>query len=1214
MHRSSDEVLPRSRRPRSAPRATVGGAVGKARRGKAKRKVARRFAHIEVKTDSPLKTRYRRGHTPPLPVHITEYGKSHWMEVLEEEERARRAAAEEILSARDLPLRLATLRWNGVASAKMLRRPFGMREALERLFAAGRNLLLPQFCADTAHVAPRQMRAVQEGQRSEDSWGAAALAGKFGGVVEGWEDYGMVVWGSGGGVCEWRDETGAFAVPEKVWVDVGKTAGMEYERGADWADRDQQGDNLWHDGTVVLTRDVCVDAKTQLLFQGAERLGGIAPAEVDREMRRYLSAVMWAGSKLVREQIWEGFSACAVKETARENMEYELVTRKYYDIDDPNEVPFERSQKRGPREGTDSYMGPVGLRQPVELRQSDVESFFSRVLLADVLLPAEVDSEASINAVAVGKGHRWNRGCFLPGREEVVGLEEVAFAPRRRRAEEENAQAHAAQARRGYWPGVPPRGQSERIVLPAVGDAPNRACGVATTAEMRMTMEQEHGSEQNANRKGAGERVTPSSSVSMGDTTEIAKTPLAGMARNKISAHWREHVQNLGDFVLSIGEGNSHVAALLARQTAEEGDGWSGAAGIEWLADAPYPDITALVGLRLEMEPVLGYVAAESANAGEELFAQLLPRLTGEWQGKSILLTYLRSMHDGIIRVLLHGARLPLHWLQPVSLFELPSTGPLALWSAAPGVGREGGMTTASAAAFQALRRVFRGGRLVSSSDAVRHAAREVESKKNRGKMLRRIRIRRLRAHDVSIVSANWIYPSSTAAQEVERLILTRHCRGVEVEEVSAELMAADHTQDQGWFYWLEEGAGEVTRSGRTGLVSWAMEDEGGGVGLVYTVAGWRRQGLGRWALACILEEMQRDWLQQRRTCVPFCMVADADHAMLQLMRGFGFVRKAALYQLLVGGDHAMLPEFPEDMPLVKAAMHSISPAYPPHWPKRTFFNQIEDSPLLMSPRMRYEYRLTHAADKGRRGEALRSMLASPVLCDALVEHIGQLKAPTCGLPGCRCTPSTTNDTSCTPFMRPAQVKVAAAKEEYAAMRRRQELREAGQGLSEGVADDLLREAAEETARGRARGRPGELEDQEEWEKVEQEDSSSMTTPPPSQQAEDSPYYVRDWSNFTKDGERILAMAREVAETYSLPPEFRNDSVALHVQRWRRSVWGNGKVVTAKYYSPWDDDKTGDYLRAEWIEEWMEHHRAYYDAAPKLCVTQEDDGQVGYHF
>ena len=107
-------------------------------------------------------------------------------------------------------------------------------------------------------------------------------------------------------------------------------------------------------------------------------------------------------------------------------------------------------------------------------------------------------------------------------------------------------------------------------------------------------------------------------------------------------------------------------------------------------------------------------------------------------------------------------------------------------------------------------------------------------------------------------------------------------------------------------------------------------------------------------------------------------------------------------------------------------------------------------------------------------------------------------------------------------------------------------------------------------------------------------------------------------------------------------------------------------AVTAKYYSEWDENKTGTFLRAEWIEvgslqqrfcifafcilatalwlrelmssvrtslrpirataylrpiialactqEWMKYHRSFCDAAPKLCTTREDDAQVGYRF
>ena len=38
-----------------------------------------------------------------------------------------------------------------------------------------------------------------------------------------------------------------------------------------------------------------------------------------------------------------------------------------------------------------------------------------------------------------------------------------------------------------------------------------------------------------------------------------------------------------------------------------------------------------------------------------------------------------------------------------------------------------------------------------------------------------------------------------------------------------------------------------------------------------------------------------------------------------------------------------------------------------------------------------------------------------------------------------------------------------------------------------------------------------------------------------------------------------------------------------------------------------------DHLRAL-AQEWMKYHRSHRDAAPKLCVTREDDGEVGYGF
>jgi hypothetical protein len=67
-------------------------------------------------------------------------------------------------------------------------------------------------------------------------------------------------------------------------------------------------------------------------------------------------------------------------------------------------------------------------------------------------------------------------------------------------------------------------------------------------------------------------------------------------------------------------------------------------------------------------------------------------------------------------------------------------------------------------------------------------------------------------------------------------------------------------------------------------------------------------------------------------------------------------------------------------------------------WPERSVFNQCVDSPILMSPRMRYMYRLTHDANKGRRGRTLLSMLQSPVLRDGACVRVRCVRA-CCRLP-----------------------------------------------------------------------------------------------------------------------------------------------------------------------------------------------------------------------
>lgn len=173
---------------------------------------------------------------------------------------------------------------------------------------------------------------------------------------------------------------------------------------------------------------------------------------------------------------------------------------------------------------------------------------------------------------------------------------------------------------------------------------------------------------------------------------------------------------------------------------------------------------------------------------------------------------------------------------------------------------------------------------------------------------------------------------------------------------------------------------------------------------------------------------------------------------------------------------------------------------------------------------------------------------------DDLVQSVKGLAAPICGRPGCRCTPKQNDSAS----LNTSETGPAAPE-----------------------ATDVLAETMPEM-------------------QVDEEFAS--------------PHYIKDWLNFTNSSARVLAMAHEAANCYSLPQEDIDDPTAMQIRRWRKSVWSDGKTITAGYYSEFDDNKTGTYLRTEWIEEWMRHHRSYYDAAPKLCVTQEDDGQVGYHF
>jgi len=184
-------------------------------------------------------------------------------------------------------------------------------------------------------------------------------------------------------------------------------------------------------------------------------------------------------------------------------------------------------------------------------------------------------------------------------------------------------------------------------------------------------------------------------------------------------------------------------------------------------------------------------------------------------------------------------------------------------------------------------------------------------------------------------------------------------------------------------------------------------------------------------------------------------------------------------------------------------------------------------------------------------------MLSSPVMRDEFVSSVRGLEAPVCGRPGCRCTPRH----NATGSLKTSESGLTATTTPSAA-----------------VVAEVMKEMPE----------------------VDKEF--------------ESPDYIEDWLNFTCSRERVLAMAHKAADCYSLPQQDIDDPTAMQIRRWRKSMWGDGKTVTAAYYSETDPNKTRTYLREEWIEEWMRHHRSYYDAAPSLCVTEEDYGQVGYRF
>jgi GNAT superfamily N-acetyltransferase len=939
---TSDEILPHSAR---APRAPGSRPVGKGTAG-AKRKGARAQDHPAggfEDEDSPLKTRYIRGATPP-PLF---YGTRSWIEALEEEEQKHREQVQPILSGRDLPLRVTTLHWPRLQ--QVMSGPQSFRQVLQRFFDEGHSLRLPPYLVDNGPVSPVRMRTYLEalaldqsvdGCRRLSTDGHDLLPHQAGQVVEGWDHCGMLLWGSGGGIVEQVDDVAHDAVGKpdlhaaptrvgggrgadcnvvlaegvlsKKWC-LDKQSGLvEGNGGKDVLEKQDERESK--DEDWMMMRDVCVDARTQLL-QRAD--AGDAEASV----RRYVSSRMWAGDQVVREQIWEVFSANAVKETVRQVNEYETVTKKYYHIDDEYELQWERERKRADRQGTDCYVGPGGKRP--ELYRNDISSFFSHMSLADVVVP-----------VPQGRA----RQLFLPGRQDVERIQKVAFSKRRASAEAEEISAMHKRSLRGQWPGIPPRGLFEKVLTPPLQNS--------SGSQAQRSKASEHVQGAGIGEKGGGGKGDPGN-VGVG------------------SDFWRQHVKGLGAFVLALGDEFANVASMIARQSASQmaNDTWSSTTQVEWLADAPPPRTSALVCLRLDAEPVMGFVAAQCPDAAEALLAQMLPRLTAEWADKSFLLTYPRAFHDGIEQVLTHGARLPKHWLQPVSLYVTPDSGPSILWNCLhPSVnhnqrmqrqqfrdkgggnhvtrGRAGPcnasgsahpITISAGAAYDALRRVSMCGRLVPANSLCSAAAALAAGyggstlagdcgagQTRRTMRMRRVRVRPLEAQDVRVVAAHWMFASETAVLEVARLISTRRCVGVEVEEVAPEDVqakaAAGDDADaipprERWFYWLEpctQNDDEATRQGHPlardaavceagedvdanaavreetrasvpspGLVSWALEDEAGGVGMVYTAVSWRRKGLGRWALSRLLDSAHSDFLLQRRcACVFACVRA----------------------------------------------------------------------------------------------------------------------------------------------------------------------------------------------------------------------------------------------------------------------------------------------------------------------------------------------------
>ena len=60
------------------------------------------------------------------------------------------------------------------------------------------------------------------------------------------------------------------------------------------------------------------------------------------------------------------------------------------------------------------------------------------------------------------------------------------------------------------------------------------------------------------------------------------------------------------------------------------------------------------------------------------------------------------------------------------------------------------------------------------------------------------------------------------------------------------------------------------------------------------------------------------------RTCGPFIVVPDADHALLRMISQFGLARSSALYQLQVGSDAMGQYLFLEHVAKMSAVQHAM--------------------------------------------------------------------------------------------------------------------------------------------------------------------------------------------------------------------------------------------------------------------------------------------------